>query len=419
MSPKFPESQISMLTLQNGLKLAYQPTPTSTINARFRVNFGGLHEKPGEEGIAHFLEHFLVTGGTEEYSPEEQDAIRESFGHFNATTNAIETVFQGDFVQDQLHEWLSFVKQTVFHPSFNAQRMEEERQRVLREMADRRSNPFYGIHREFLNRIMGHTAHQRNYETLGESSVISTVTPENLIKFHQRGYFAGNSDLVIEGGIPDDLEETITSLFSSEKAGESQKIVLPRNPAVEHFVMHIPPPYSHDQKSTVLEVHAQAPAKEELIAYSFGTAAAVLERKLFHNLSQRKGLCYGINIEYSSSRNFGLVSVKTNVVPERLEEALDAIFSEMQNLRRGDFTQEEVQTIKHSAVYHTAKSLETNGGHVHELLSYIKYGRTRNEHLKSIDGVTWSGVLDAMQIFPSSRQDKNYALYIVDPLKRE
>ena len=50
--------------LDNGLYVALQETPTKTIAGRLRVKYGSLHEREGEEGLAHFLEHTLMTGGT-------------------------------------------------------------------------------------------------------------------------------------------------------------------------------------------------------------------------------------------------------------------------------------------------------------------------------------------------------------------
>lgn len=55
--------------LDNGLFVALQKTSTQTIAGRLRVKHGALNEKPGEEGIAHFLEHVLATGGSKKYSP--------------------------------------------------------------------------------------------------------------------------------------------------------------------------------------------------------------------------------------------------------------------------------------------------------------------------------------------------------------
>src|SRR3989344_1809925 len=86
--------------LDNGLVVALQNTPAQTISAKLRVNYGSSHEKEGEEGLAHFLEHCLVTGGSEKYDPVEADKIRGAFGYSNAFTSISRT----DFVAEMLVE---------------------------------------------------------------------------------------------------------------------------------------------------------------------------------------------------------------------------------------------------------------------------------------------------------------------------
>ena len=79
--------------LDNGLLVALQDTPTQTVSGRLRVWHGSLNEQPGEEGIAHFLEHTLLSGGSSKYTPEQSNKIMGTFGFFNAYTGLQKTFF--------------------------------------------------------------------------------------------------------------------------------------------------------------------------------------------------------------------------------------------------------------------------------------------------------------------------------------
>ena len=81
------------LTLDNGLVVALQNTPTQNVSGRLRVFHGGLHEKKGEEGLAHFIEHCLVTAGSNKYDPASAKEIIGEFGYFNAFTNMGRTLY--------------------------------------------------------------------------------------------------------------------------------------------------------------------------------------------------------------------------------------------------------------------------------------------------------------------------------------
>ena len=85
--------------LENGLVVALQNTPTQTVATKLRVNYGSSHEREGEEGMAHFLEHCLVSGGSKKHDPAKADEIRGSFAMFNAFTNIDRTFFVGEMLE--------------------------------------------------------------------------------------------------------------------------------------------------------------------------------------------------------------------------------------------------------------------------------------------------------------------------------
>ncbi|HTZ41796.1 MAG TPA: insulinase family protein, partial [Candidatus Omnitrophota bacterium] len=84
--------------LDNGLVVALQKTPTQTIAAKLRVNYGASHERDGEEGMIHFLEHCLINAGSSKYNPVSSDDIRGSLGYYNAFTNTGRTFFVGNML---------------------------------------------------------------------------------------------------------------------------------------------------------------------------------------------------------------------------------------------------------------------------------------------------------------------------------
>ena len=93
-------------TLENGLKVGLKRTPTETIYGCLRVFHGAVHEKPGEEGLAHFLEHSLMSGGTQKYSPDEVECLLTQLHDHNAGTTLDHTVFYADMLPEGLETFL-------------------------------------------------------------------------------------------------------------------------------------------------------------------------------------------------------------------------------------------------------------------------------------------------------------------------
>ena len=80
--------------LNNGLVVALQNTLSENVLVYFQINQGSCHEKSGEEGLTHLLEHCLITSGSSRYSPEEAEKLRKSFGYSNATIRFIKRRFR-------------------------------------------------------------------------------------------------------------------------------------------------------------------------------------------------------------------------------------------------------------------------------------------------------------------------------------
>src|SRR3989344_7859507 len=220
------------LTLDNGLVVALQNTPTQTISGRLRVHHGGLHEREGEEGLAHFLEHTIMKGGGRKFAPDTAERIMGTFGNIKAATNSHETSFSIGMLADDLELYLDFISDVVFHPRFDLGRVNQERQRVLRETADAKSNPAFQDNKDFMDALYGVDS-SHTYFVLGKEDVVSRATPDNLRTFHERGYTPNNMDLILVGALPENVYELVAKYFADKSKGNEAKYDFPRNPDLE------------------------------------------------------------------------------------------------------------------------------------------------------------------------------------------
>ncbi len=198
--------------LDNGLFVALQETPTQTVSGWLNVWHGALNEREGEEGIAHFLEHVLMAGGSQKYAPEKAQEIRGAFGGFNAFTSLDRTFFPVDMLTEDTELFLEYISDTIFSPRFDKTRVEEERQRVLRETADEKSSPSFRDERDCSEAFFGKNS-PHIYFILGNEPVVASASAENLRDFHGRGYHPNNMDLVLVGALPKNIEGLVKKNF--------------------------------------------------------------------------------------------------------------------------------------------------------------------------------------------------------------
>ncbi len=415
-------------TLDNGLAVALQRTPTQTIYIQLRFHHGGVHEKEGEDGIAHFLEHNLINGGSEKYSPEEIKKIRSKFPISNAFTSPSHTHYVGGILPESLDSFLDFSSQIAFSPRLDKKVINIERQRVLREISDAKSLPEFLDRKAFIQALYRNDFH--TYFVLGKEEIVSNVDQGPLRKFHSRGYSPNNADLILAGKLPKNTEELITKYFYEKPNGQGAKFNFPSvKPLEKKVTIH----------SSALDLINKDRPNESNLEINIGiivpplgqeeTYAAVLlnsilgrgsHSRLFKEISEKRGLAYFIGSNYHGKNNAGTIVIYGNIHSTRQDEAIEAIFNEMRRLSTESVTEAELFGFKNRLRYNIAINSEMNESIVDEVLEFkIDYSITREEYLANIAKVTSHDIQEiARKYLPKSKDDENYVLLIRDPLKK-
>lgn len=414
--------------LNNGLLVALKETPTQTVAGKLRIHHSALNEMPGEEGLAHFLEHNLMSGGSKKLSPEECDNIRNFFGMFNAYTSRNQMYFPVDMLKDDTPLFFEFVSEITMNPRFDQSRFNQEKQRVLREISDKKSKPDFKDNNEYRDAIFGKNS-PHNYFVLGEESVIESSSVQSIKKFHQRGFNPSNMDLILVGALPNNIETLVEQNFGSLPAGNVTKIELPKNNLIDgpHVLYNSAPDLLNkdnpNNSSAVVSMAMYAPNGLDPETFAVELLTKVLggdtNSKLFKSVSQQKGLAYSIKSGYDYTKNHGLILVLGKIHAPRFEDGIDAIFEEMNKLKSDLVSEEHLNSLKRDAHYRIAKHFEQNNGRL-TMIEYLLDGTfSPEQYLDGISKVTPEMIRDvARKYFPSSRVDGNYVLSIRDPLKK-
>ncbi len=215
-----PEVEIG--TLDNGLTyyLRSNDSPAGSVSMRLVVNAGAVLDPPGQQGIAHFLEHMLFNG-TESFSKLElREALRDlgiEYGpDLNAYTSADETVYLLDFQLDDpealdlaftvLSEWASSA-------TIAPDEVEAERGIVLDEyrLTDQSANGWIS---NFLDAIYYSGTVYEGMLIGGSEESNSSITAAQLRDFYETWYRPDNMAVVMVGDLPvADMTEKVTQYF--------------------------------------------------------------------------------------------------------------------------------------------------------------------------------------------------------------
>ncbi|HPN04599.1 MAG TPA: insulinase family protein [Hyphomonadaceae bacterium] len=194
-------------TLPNGMRylVLRNWTPPRQVAIRMMIDAGSMQERPGEEGVAHFLEH-LAFRGTEKYPDGKLNSVLEGLGlqmgdDVNASTGPDRTTFQFDLARndaESISTGLSITREIVSAMRIAPEMVNAERGVVLSEERAR-AGPMLEASKAMLKLQLGD--HPYGRPPIGLRSVIETVTPETIHGFYDAYYRPERAILLVVGDV--------------------------------------------------------------------------------------------------------------------------------------------------------------------------------------------------------------------------
>lgn len=415
--------------LDNGLIVALQPSTTETLAGRLRFSHGGVHESKGEEGLAHFTEHAVMSGGGSKYPASTMLEVLDDFEEYGALTSSFETSYFFDLFPKTVESYFDFISDVAFTPLFDPAAVDNQRGIILTEINNRKSSPLYPEKIAFNESFYGKGSPHGSV-VFGDEQVIRNSTADSLRNFHSRGYSPNNADLVIVGNLPDNIETLVDQAFSNIPVGEKEtKIVEPPAPITSSTVLHRIAPYlqnldSRDDSMAHLLLGLRAPTLTSPDYCSSKILAQVLGGSLTSlipaTLRGEMEVAYSINAQHSINNNNGVIMVDGSIQASYLEKSVDAIFDVMNSLQNTLVRPELFNRSKNKVNHRNVKFYGKDSGLISAVEDYIDYSISPDDLLKGFWDVSRDDVREAARKYlPSGRNDSNYVLLLQDPLKDE
>jgi zinc protease len=212
--------------MNNGLRFAVRRTgvPPGQVSIRLRVDVGSLHERDGEEGWAHLIEHLSFRESRYLTNGEARRAWQRlgvSFGSdSNATTAPTETIYQLDIpaaTPQSLQESMRLLSGMIREPVLNTATIDAERPIVI---AERRERDGFQARLEAASREHFYAGQLLAIRSpIGLESSLRGANETGIRAFHQRWYRPERVVIAIAGDLdPALLEAAITQNFSDWRA---------------------------------------------------------------------------------------------------------------------------------------------------------------------------------------------------------
>lgn len=392
----YGQLQVEEYTLDNGLTVILNPdSTTQSIFGAVAVNTGSKNDPEEATGLSHYLEHLLFKGteelGTWNYEkekpfldsirikydelgmaksseertkiqqkindlsiqaskyamPNEFDKLLKSIGAtgVNATTNSDLTIYFNSFPSHQVEKWLSLYAHRFEKPVFRSFQSELEvvYEEKNRAMDNRERRIFETYMKEFYK---GHPYGER--DNLGTIEHLKNPSLNKMYEYFEKYYVANNMALILCGNFKiEDVKPYIQTHFSNLRRSE---LVKPQ--------INAPIPFKGRQVftkritpigvgvlgfRTVPRFHEDEVALDVISYMLQNDAGTGFIDQLEDNGKLMNAWAFGENMDEAGHFYFIFIP---KILIQSLNKGEKIILREVEKIKTGDFTNEQLESIK-------------------------------------------------------------------------
>lgn len=324
--------------LPNGLRIVTEHMPgLMSASVGLWVTAGGRHERPEQNGIAHFLEHMAFKGTARRSALQIAEAIEDVGGYINAYTSKETTAYYARVLSADVRLALDVMSDIVLNPAFHAGDIETERHVILQEIGQALDTPDDIIfdwlqEASYPDQPFGRTI-------LGPAERVSQFGAADLRAFVADHYSSDHMILSAAGGVDHDA---IVAQAERIFAG-----LTPRGPDIP-----VPARFTGGERREIKDLEQahvalafEAPAwRDDTVhasqVYSMAMGGGMSSR-LFQKIREERGLCYSIFAQAGAYEDTGSLTIYAGTSAEELPELAALTVQELKRSAE-DMTEAEV-----------------------------------------------------------------------------
>jgi zinc protease len=361
------------------------------VAIQYWVKAGSRTETDREAGITHLIEHMIFKGTPSRGVGEVAWTIEAAGGEINAYTTLDYTVYHVAIASRFARIGLEVLSDAVRNALFDAGELEREKKVVLEEIRRGEDRPAGRLQKALFSTRYG--VHPYRRPVIGYPETVSAFSREDLLDYAARLYVPENVTLIMTGDLdPAETLGLVRSLMgdwvprparppqvAAEPPQTDTRAVILRQEASEaHLQMAFPIPGAR---------HGDVPALD-LLALILGAGdSSRLERRVRSD----QGLVHGIGAYAYTPMDDGLLGIQCTLDPDKVHEAMAAIFQEVFRIRQEGVTAEELDKARINVEADLIQGKETMQGKARVMGQFqLLYGDSREEqaYLEAIRSVS-------------------------------
>ena len=248
---------------------------------------------------------------------------------------------------DTLGAAVDFLKIAIFQPDasqgqFNPEIFKREQRNLLHYLASMNDDRAYYASRQLANLFFENV--NQALPSVGTSELIAKENPQDLFEYYQKMLAENAIDIFVLGDVDEKRVIDLFSDFNFTDRAVSKEIFYQQS-LTELSVLT----EEKEVAQSILQLAYQMPVAygdENYLALQVmnGLLVGFAHSKLFTNVREKSSLDYSISSTFDSFTGF--LKIAAGIDAENFEEARGLIFEQLEAIKRGDFTELEVEQTK-------------------------------------------------------------------------
>ena len=410
------DSPIRRTVLPNGVTVLTEAMP-HVRSAAFGVHLaqGSRDETRSENGLSHFLEHFVFRGtlprdGSSSGRSARDIAVETDLmgGELDAWTGRESTSYGVEVAAELLPRGADLVMDMVARPALEGgETFARERAVVREEMRGYEDDVAEAAFS--LAAALFWPRHPLGRPVEGTPKSLDAFTPEAVREFWQRKHVGRNLLACAAGRIVhEEVVELVRSGLGGLPEGAPRKL---RRPPEATRTTRVRRRRHLEQAHVIQSLPGLASGSEDMPAMALLATAlgGGMSSRLWQRIREDEGLAYSVSLDHDGYRDCGRLCFYTVTAPQNAARALAIFEEEAGAVQRGALSDDEIERARQGLRSGMVLGMESPGERIDELAwSQMVFGRhvSLDERLDRLAAVTRAEVLDlSRRIFSDPRRN--------------
>ena len=307
------------------------------------VKAGASDEWDDVSGVSHFIEHMMFKGTNNRTAKQIAEDVDKIGGVFNAFTGKEATCYYIKTLSSNICKGAEILLDMLTGSRFDQEEMDRERKVICEEIKMVKDTPDDDVY-DTISELVA-SGNPLGRSILGTPESLAGIDRSKLVDYRDQMYARDSIVVAVAGNFDEEAIEAIFEDRLTSLRAEKPKKEIQLKPYQQSFNVKV-----RDIEQTHICLATPGIALDDPRYYTFVLLNSIfggsMSSRLFQNIREQKGLAYSVCSMNLFSSYWGFFSIYAGVSPEKTEEALDAIHYELDTLREGGVTEEELAMAK-------------------------------------------------------------------------